>query len=206
MHRVALGLLALAVVLALAAQLLLTGVLEGRVADRLESGGGEADVSLGAFPALRLLAKDGDSFRVEATGVRLDIEERARGLDELDGFDEVGIRLRRSAAGPLDIASFELARPEDEDEYDLAMDATTSPRELARFLGSRAGGALGGLLGDLAAGSLPGGGTTPVPFELEAAMRSQDGRIDVGRAEVSVAGIPAGPLAALIVASVVESL
>jgi len=85
------------------------------------------------------------------------------------------------------------------------MSATTSATRVGRFLGSQAGGPLGGLFGGVAGGSLPGGGAE-VPLELDAVVTSRDGDVEVRRARGSVAGLPAGPLTALVVAAVADRL
>jgi hypothetical protein len=206
MQRIALGLLGLAVVLLAISQLAIPPLAERRVADRLERDGGQADVSLSAFPALRLLFDDGDSLEVEGSGLRLDLTRERGALGRVDGFDEVSLRLDEVSAEPLDISSFELEREDGQRAYSLDLAATTSPREVARFLGSRAGGSLGGLLGDLSAGALPGGGATRVPLELRATVESRDGRARVGAVEGSVAGIPAGPLAEVVMEAVLARL
>jgi hypothetical protein len=199
---VPLGLLALVV---LAGQLLLPGIAEHRVENRLERHGGTARVSLSALPAMRLLFGDGDSLTVKGSGLDLAPEERHDALERLDGFDEVSVKLDRLVAGPLHVSSFTLTRGEGEDDYRTRLSARTSAREVGRFLGSQAGGAFGGLLGDLAGSSLPGG-ATEVPLKLKAVIASHGGDVEVVRARGSVAGIPAGPLTELVVAAVARRL
>jgi hypothetical protein len=199
---VPLGLLLLAI---LGSQLLLPGIAEHRVEDRLERHGGTARVSLSALPAMRLLFGDGDSLTVKGSGLDLTPEERHDALERLDGFDEVSVKLDRLVAGPLHVSSFTLTRGEGEHDYRTRLSARTSAREVGRFLGSQAGGAFGGLLGDLAGSSLPGG-ATEVPLELNAVIASRGGDVDVVRARGSVAGIPAGPLTELVVAAVAREL
>jgi hypothetical protein len=206
MPRIAGLMLGVLVVLLVASQLALPPLAERRVADRLERDGGAAEVSLDAFPALRLLFDDGDSFEVEGQGLRLDVTRERDVLGRLDGFDEVQVRLDDLEAGPFDVESFELLREEGDQDYETRIQATTSPREVARFLGSRVGGAFGGLLGDLTAGSLPGGGDTAVPIDLDATVTSRNGQADVSDVSGSVAGVPAGPLAELVVGAVVDQL
>jgi hypothetical protein len=212
MPRIAAFVLAALAFVAVASQLALPPVLERRVEDRLERDGGRARVSLSAFPALRLLARDGDSLEVEGTGVRLDLEkgdEEEKGdqeLDRLDGFDEVHVALHRLKAGPLEASSLELTRPGGERAYRMRLRGTTTAREMARFLGSRFGGTLGGLAGDLAAGQLAGGGSTDLPITLAAILESRDGKVEVASASGSIAGLPAGPLAQLVIGAVAERL
>ena len=87
----------------------------------------------------------------------------------------------------------------------MRMVGQSSPREVAAFLGSRAGGVLGGVLGDLAGARLPGGAQR-VPVTVDASVESRDGDVEVTSATGSVAGVPGGPLAELVVAAVVRQL
>jgi hypothetical protein len=198
MPRVAVLLVGLAVLLAVGSQLLLPPVLEGRVADRLERGGGHADVSLRALPAARLLFDHGSSLKVEARDLRLPLGGREQVLDRLDGFDEVRVSLHRVRVSPVAMRSFSLTRDHEKGDYAVRMSGTTTPREVARFLG--------GVVGDLAAGALPGGGRDPVPVDLAASVRSRHGRREVVSARGTVAGIPAGPLVGVVLDAVVRRL
>jgi hypothetical protein len=206
MPRIVAVLLGAVVVLLVAVQLALPPLAERRVEDRLERDGGSADVSLSAFPAVRLLFDDGDSLEVKGEGLGVDLERPKGELERIDGFDDVSIRITRFEAGPVQVRTFALSRKADEPAYQVAMDATTTPREVARYLGSEAGGALGGFLGDLASGSLPGGGNTEVPVELGAVVESRDGEVVTHEVIGSVAGIPAGPLLELVVEAVVREV
>ena len=206
MPRVVVLLIGLIVLLLVASQLALPPIAEHKVESRLERDGGSAHAEVHAFPALRLLFGDGDSLDVRGRGVSLDVSGEEADFDRLDGFDEVRVQVTDASAGPLDVRSFSLARGEGENHYELRTGAVTTPREVAGFLGSAAGGPLGGLFGDLAAGSLPGGGNARVPLRLSGKVTSVDGRPSVSGAKGSVAGIPAGPLAQLVVAAVVARL
>ena len=197
---------AVVLVLYAASQFGLPAIAEHKARGKLEEGGGRAKVEVAAFPALRLLFGDGDRFDAQGSGLQLDVNRRGGDFDRLDGFDEVRVRIRESVAGPLDLTSFELARPEGARNYSLRLGAVTTPREVAGFLGSQAGGALGGLFGDLAAGTLPGGGTARVPLRLRARVQSRDGQPVVSTANGSVAGLPAGPLAELVLSTVVARI
>jgi hypothetical protein len=187
-------------------QFVLPPLAERKVEDRVKENGGTAQVSISAFPAPRLLFGDGDSLRVRGSGLEVDAVERQRVLERLDGFDSVEVRLTDVRADPLDVETFELTRAEGEGDYSLRMGAETTPREVAGFLASRAGGPLGGMLGDLAAGNLPGGGDEPLPLDIEADVVSRDGEVAVASASGSVAGVPAGPLAELVVEAVARQL
>jgi len=206
MPRVVVILIGLVAVLLVAAQLALPAIAERRAEDRFEERGGTAKVDVGAFPAVRLLFGDGGRFTARGSGLSFDISRERGDLGKLDGFDEVDIRLTRLDAGPVEVADFELRRPEGAAAYELRMVGTTTPREIAGFLGSEAGGALGGLFGGLAAGSLPGGGAQPVPLEVAASVESRDGRPEARAVEGTVAGAPAGPIADLVVAAVLSRL
>jgi hypothetical protein len=200
------SILCVAVALLAVCQLALPGLAERKVEDRIEQSGGTARVSVSAFPAPRLLFGGGDSLEVSGSGLEVDVNRRERGLQRLDGFDSVDVRLTRLDADPLVVRSFVLQRAEGEHGYRVRMDAETSPRDVAGFLGSQAGGLVGGLLGDLAAGELPGGGGERVPLRIRAAVESRDGDVSVTSASGSVAGVPAGPLAEVVVGAVVRQL
>ncbi|MFN2616995.1 MAG: hypothetical protein ABR581_07695 [Thermoleophilaceae bacterium] len=190
--------------LAIAAQLLVPGFAERRVADRLEAGGGHADVSLDAFPVLRLLFGEGDSLKVKARRLRLEPGHERLLLERLDGFDEVQVRLRDTRMGPLDLGTFVLERPEGREDYQVRLEGETSPRALARFLGGRAGGPLGEGLGGLAGGLMGGG--LPLVLNLRARVKSRGGEPTVEEAGGTVAGLPAGPLVQLALAAVLPRI
>ena len=196
MTRVAVVSVGVLVLLALVSQLALPPLLEGRVESRLEDEGGSADVSLSAFPALRLLFSDGKSLEVEGRDLRLPSEPEGGELDRIDGFDEVRIALDDTQAGPLAIDQFRLTREDGESDYDLRLAAVANPRDLGRILG--------GALGELGAGALLG--EADVPVRLTATVRSEDGRARAIGVQGSVAGIPAGPLAELALDAVLRRL
>lgn len=187
-------------------QIVLPKLAERKVENRVEAAGGTAQVSVSAFPAPRLLLGDGDSLEVRGRGLTVDVSGRQSVLERLDGFDSVDVRLTNMDAGPLAVSSFSLERAEGEDRYRLRLDAETSPRDVAGFLGSQAGGLVGGVLGDLAAGGLPSGGAERLPLRVRAGVESRDGEVDVTSADGSVAGVPAGPLAEIVVQAVAREL
>src|SRR5215210_6268534 len=79
--------IAILATLLLIAQLLLPRLGEGKIEDRLTQGGGEAEVSLEATPAARLLLGDGDRIQVRGSDLDLDLEsEEPEVLNKLDGF------------------------------------------------------------------------------------------------------------------------
>jgi hypothetical protein len=207
MPRLLLLPLGLIVVLLVASQLILPPLAERKVEDRLEEGGGSANAEIGAFPAVRLLF-GGDGDRLEATGsdLKLDVTRRQRVLERLDGFDEVEVELVDFTVGPFELDRFSMTRGEGDRAYRTSFSGEASPREVATFLGSEAGGPLGGLLGGLAAGTLLSRGDAPLPMQVRAEVRSRDGRVEVTRTSGSVGGVPAGPLAQLVIELVVRRL
>jgi hypothetical protein len=206
MPRIAAISLGLLVVLLVVSQLVIPLLAENRIEDRLEDRGGQADVSVAAFPAVRLMFQEGDSLKVTGEGLQLSPRRKDKPLQRLDGFNRVSVHVRKLEAGPLVVSSFVLERQDGKRDYELGLAATTTPRDVASFLGSEAGGAFGRLLGDFAGGTLPGGGNTRIPLALDAVVRSRGGEIAVGEVSGSIAGIPTGPLAKLVVAAVVARL
>jgi hypothetical protein len=206
MPRIAVAMLAAVAVLLVGSQLAIPPLAERQARDRLERGGGRAEVSMSAFPALRLLAGDGRSLDVRGEGLRFDLGGKREGLERLDGFGRVRVALDRSAAGPLMLTGLRLARDPGDRAYRLRVKARTTPRELAGYLGSWAAGELGSRVGEFGAAQLPGGGAADMPLELDASLESRDGRVAVTAASGAVAGIPAGPLAELVMTAVARRL
>jgi hypothetical protein len=191
--------------LLLASQFVLPAFLEGKIADRLTEKGGEAEVTLEALPALRLLAADGDRIAVSGADVTVDLlDEPPDVFDRLDGFEAVDVRLTDVHAAPFEARSIRLSRSGNSAPYSLALDATASPRDVADFASERLG-PLGGFLSGLAeqVARVP---DTPVPIELEATVESDDGRARITSGTGSIAGIPAGPVATAIAAAIVARL
>jgi hypothetical protein len=207
MWRFVAGILVALLALTIVAQVALPAYLGDRAEHRLEEGGGRADVSLSAVPAVTLLVGSGKSIEVEGSDLVFDLEDAPpQPFDTLDGFDRVDLDLEDVEAGPLRVERFELSRDESDEEYRLSVEGTTTPAQLAEDLGSRAGGAIGGFLGEVATDAIPGSDTTEVPLELTATLRSDDGRPRVVEASGSVAGIPAGPLTEFVVSAVLDRL
>jgi hypothetical protein len=203
MRRIATVIAAIVVLLVVVSQLALPPLVERSARNRLTRDGGSAEVSVSALPALRLVFGHGDSLNVDGRGIVLPTEQEGDGFGRLDKFGEVHVLLRDSSAGPVTIRSFRLDRSEGSDQYEARLSGRTSPRDVAAFLGSRAGGSFGALLGELAAGAaLPGGSATKVPLELHASVNG-DG---VYGAAGTVAGIPAGPLIELVLNALVRRL
>jgi hypothetical protein len=200
--RWAIAVIAAVVVLAIASQLLVSGIAERDVEDRLTAGGGTASVSLSAFPAVRLLFDDGSRFEARGRELDLELDQRADALERLDGFTEVDVQIDDLVAGPLEVSSFQLTRSGSE-PYRLVSSAAASPAELVD-LGADALGIPGGdLFGGIAGGAL---GDAPVPIELDMELVSGDDGVEVTSGGGTVAGIPTGPIGELITAAIVGRL
>ena len=186
------------------AQLLVPGIGERQIENRLTEGGGEADVRLSATPAARLFLGDGDRIEVSGSNLDLDLEtEDPRVLDRLDGFAEVHVDLEDFRAGPFDVRSFEMTR-EGDGPYSVRSRSTTTPADLVDY-GAGALGLAGGPLLRFFAGRAPLG-SRPIPISVEMEMESDDGRIKVVSGSGTVAGYPTGPLAQFITAVIVVRL
>jgi hypothetical protein len=187
-----------------ASQVLVPALGERRVEDRLTAGGGTAEVTLGAVPALRLLFSDGERFQVEARDLELELDQQTGVFDRLDGFAIVDVTLADSTAGPFELESFSLSRDGD-GPYRLLSSGTTSPSELAAYgLDSfqlPGEGFLDALLDPLLADA-----DVPVELELDMELTSDEGRIQVVSGGGTVAGFPMGPLAELITSAIVVRL
>ncbi|MGI8749091.1 MAG: hypothetical protein ACR2J6_00805 [Thermoleophilaceae bacterium] len=205
-RKVLLGVIATLLVLVIALQRIVPSVIEGQVEKRLEQGGGDAKVSISAVPAVTLLRGVGRSIDITGSGLTYDLGQRdEKPFERLDGFGRVKVDLRDLDAGPVRLDSFVLTRADKDEPYTLSMRGTSTPGELAGELGTATGGSLGGLIGGLASGILGGSGTS-VPLRLEATVASRDGRPEVGAANATVAGLPAGPLTEIVLRSVLDRL
>ncbi|MGZ8667018.1 MAG: hypothetical protein ACXWZM_07900 [Solirubrobacterales bacterium] len=196
--------LGVALVLLAAAQVVLPGLGERRIENRLTEGGGNAEARLSATPAARLLWSDGDSIEITGSGLDLDLTESDPVVfDRLDGFDEVSLELTDFRAGPFDVSGFELRR-EGSGPYALRSSSTTTAADLVASGADALGVAGGGLLGFLA-GRAPGG-DEEIPIELEMEMESGDGRIQVVSGGGTVNGYETDALARFITAAIVVRL
>jgi hypothetical protein len=202
--RIALGLTAAALaVLLIAGQLVIPGLAERRVEDRLTEGGGEAHASVSALPAARLLLGDGDRFEVTASGLDLDLDENVEVFDRLDGFGEVEVAVTDTHAGPFEVESFELIRDAPA-PYRLVSTSTTTAADMAAYGADVLG--LSGPLAGIALGEVFEQADATIPIELDMELTSDDGRIEVVGGGGTVAGLPAGPLAELITATILVRL
>ena len=185
-------------VLAIASQLVIPGLAASAIEDRLTDGGGEAEVSLSAVPAARLLFDDGDRLEISASDLDLELGQETDVFDRLDGFGEVEIAIADFAAGPMALDSFELVR-DGAGPYRMTSRGEASPADLVA-VGAESLGLPGGGLAGLAFSD------EPVPIELDVALISDDGDYEVVSGGGTVAGIPAGPLAGLVTEAIVSRL
>ena len=206
MRRFAVGLAVGVLALLMLTQLLLPAFLEERVAGRLTEDGGSADVSLSAFPAVRLLWGDGKRFEARGRGLKFVPGRGEQVFSRLDGFSQVRIEVAGLEVEGVDASRFTLTRLRSGDPYRLSMRGQISGRDAAELLGAEAGGPLGGIAGGIAGSVLPGGGETELPLTVEADLASRGGRAQVVRTNATVAGLPAGPVAELVVGAVVSDL
>ena len=206
MSRSRWGLAAASVIvfLLVAGQILIPSIGERKVEDRLTEGGGTADVTLGAFPAARLLFGDGERFEVDARDLDLGLDRDERVFDRLDGFSIVDVSISDSTAGPFELTDFELNR-NGEGPYTLTTDATTTPTALVDY-GVEGLDLPGGGLADLALDFLGIDTNVVVPVKLDLQLTSEDGRIHVVSGGGTVAGVPSGSLAELLTAAIVVKL
>lgn len=188
-------------------QLALPRLAERRIARRLLAGGGTARVQISALPAIRLLRNAGDRIEVHGSGLQIAMatgRSEGGGLAALDGFAEVDVELVDFRAGPFAVAAFVLERSGG-GSYAMAVRTQTSAAELAALglevLPELPGGAL---LGTVAGAAPLRSRSFTVALEIE--LISEPGGLRVGAGGGSIAGYPAGPLAAAIAAAVARRL
>jgi hypothetical protein len=186
-----------------AAQLALPPLAENRVEDRLTEGGGTAEVSIDAFPALLILLGDGDDLEITGSGLDLDLDENPEVLERLDGFDRVDMQLDDFRVGPFEVEDFVLSR-DGSGPYSLISSSTTTAAELAGYGADRLGFGGGPLLEFFATGV--DAAQRPIPIEMDLEMESDDGRVRVVSGGGTVAGYPTGSLAELITSAIVVRL
>ncbi|HKP89969.1 MAG TPA: hypothetical protein VJT75_08345 [Thermoleophilaceae bacterium] len=201
---VALGIVALLVL----SQLLVPPYLEHRAEKRLTEKGGHANVDIDAVPALRLLFDDGKRIEVRGDGLHVEIlngPNSRRVFDELDRFEEADVRLVRMSAGPFAVRSVRLTRNGPEDPYSVVISASVTARALSAYAGKELAGPFGALVGRLAGGTLPFS-SERIPVEVDADIRSRDGRPEIVSVDGSVLGLSAGPLASAIASAIASRL
>ena len=186
-----------------ASQLVVPPLAANHIEGRLTDGGGTANVSLSAFPAVRLLFGDGKRIEVRGDGLDLALERRTEVLDQLDGFDEVDVRLDDFRAGPFDMRAFELTRDGSGATYHLVSKGSSTAAAVAGY-GAERLGLLGGPFLSALARQLTG--NRPFPIDLDMQLRSEDGRVVVVSGGGTIAGVPAGLLAQAITTAIVVRL
>jgi hypothetical protein len=200
------GLIAAGVVVfaLVAAQVLIPALGERRIEDRLTEGGGSAEVTLGAFPAARLLFSDGERIEVAARDLDLALDREVAVFDRLDGFAVVQIDVDDSRAGPFDLDTFSLSR-DGQAPYHLVATGTTSATALAGYGLERVELPGEGLLDALLSPFLDEF-DGPIPVDLDMELVSADGRVQVVSGGGRVAGFSVGPFAELITAAIVVNI
>lgn len=198
---IAAGVLVFAFVLT---QILVPGIGERKIENRLTEGGGSADVTLGAFPAARLLFSDGERIEVDAHDLNLDLGQQEGVFDRLDGFSVVDVSIDDFHAGPFQLDSFRLSRDGD-GPYRITSSGTTSPTALADY-GFERLQLPGENLIDALLAPLLDNADAPVPVELDMQLTSDGGRIQVLSGGGTLAGFPTGPLAELLTSAIVVQL
>lgn len=202
--RIAAIVIAALALLLVVSQLILPGIGEGAIEERLTENGGIAEVSLGAVPAARLLWGSGNELAISATGLSLALDERnPEVLEDLDRFGEVEIAIADSHAGPIELESFALTRSGDE-PYALVSRGTTSAADLGEFFAANNNVPGSGLIGDVIGATGVGG--ADLPLELDMRLEAGDGSIRVTEGGGEIAGVPTGPLAELLTNAIVERL
>jgi hypothetical protein len=187
-------------------QLVLPPFLAGKVEDRLKARGGTANVDLDAVPAVRLLAHDGDRFKLDGHGLEFPLDQEQSVFDKLDGFDSVRVRLADVKAGPFTVRRFVLTRTDGDSDYRITSAGVSSVAQVSSYLSSGLPPLFSSLLSGLSRGVTGRAADRPIPFTLDAQFASDGGEPRFVSGNGSVAGIPAGPFAALLVQSVVSRL
>ena len=201
MRRALLYAAAAIVVLLVASQLAVPAYLEHRAEKRLTAKGGHAQVTIDALPAVRLLFNDGSRIKVRGDGLHVDLlnaNGNSQVFGELDRFNQADVRLTRMSAGPFAVRQVTIARHSTSDPYALVISASVTARALSSYAGNE-------LAGKIASGVVPFS-AEPIPVEVDANIRSRDGRPEVETVDGSVAGVSAGPLAAAIAAAIADRL
>jgi hypothetical protein len=203
LRRIGIVALVLLVLLGIS-QLVIPPIMESRISDRLTAGGGSADVSVSAFPAVRLLVGEGSGITV--TGSALDLTSESTSgtvFSDLDGYDDVNVSLDQFRVGPIELRTFDLTRDGPDAPYHLVAHGQATPSDLASYGASQLGLPGGPLLSYLGNQVL---GSQSVPIDLDMDVESDGGRVVVTSGSGTVAGIPTGPLAELITSVVVVKL
>jgi hypothetical protein len=201
--RWVLAVLAVVVIALVATQIFLPRMGENDVEDRLTREGGTASVNIDAVPAMRLLFDDGDRIEVRAREVEIPIDDiQGRSFKQLDGFDEVDVRLLLSTIGPFFAEAVTIERGEGEDLYAFNFRGSTSAAQVGNF-------ALAGLppLLRSALTALAGrAGEQDLPINLDVDLRSEGGRARVVGGGGTFAGLPLGGFALGIAGAIIARI
>jgi hypothetical protein len=200
---IAAAVIALALVVA---QIALPPILEGQVEDRLTKGGGRANVDLDAVPAVRLLFNDGDHLTLTGRGLDFPLNQRQAVFDKLDGFDSVHVKLGDITAGPFTVKSFDLSRSGGDKSYRLLSTGESSVARVSSYLASGLPPLLSALLAGATRGVTGPAANRLIPFTMDAELESDNGQPRFVSGTGSVAGIPTGPLAALLAQTILSRL
>jgi hypothetical protein len=185
-------------------QVLIPPLGASKVEDRLEAGGGTADVTLGAVPALRLLWGDGERLEVNAHDLDLRLDRDLRVFDDLDGFGIVDVKIANSHAGPFDLASFSLTR-DGSGPYHMITSGQTTAADLVDY-GFDGVSLPGSSLLDSLLEVFVGPSDEPIPVSLDMQLASERGVVRVVSGESTVAGVPAGAIGTMITSTIVNSI
>jgi hypothetical protein len=194
--------------LALGSQIAIPAYVSSKVEDRLTEKGGSAHVEVHAFPAARLIGGGGDRIEIRGKDLKFDLptQNNADVFDKLDGFDEVDAQLTDVQTGPFRIAQFGLKRSDGDRNYQLTMQASSTPNEIGQYAGGQIGGPLGDFMSKFAGSGILPFTNDPIPVTIDARVHSNSGRAEVVSASGDVAGLSAGPLAATLASAVADRL
>ena len=182
---------------------------EARVRAQLTRHGGTAEVRIRSLPATRLLRNAGQRIEVRGRDIEIALAggepgDGPAGLAALDGFIDVDIELTSFQAGPFRVAAFVLER-RGGGTYALAARARAGAADLARLGSDRLPQLPGGrLLGAIPVPAALGSAEVPISVEAELASSAEGLRVLSGGG--TVAGYPAGRIAAEITAAVSQRL
>ncbi|MGH2979181.1 MAG: hypothetical protein ACRDLQ_06045 [Solirubrobacterales bacterium] len=201
--RLILAILAVLVIALVATQILLPRMGESQVEDRLTRDGGTADVTIEAVPAVRLLFDDGDKLVVRGREVNIPVTDlRGGSFKELDGFDEVDVRLGLSNIGPFFAERVTIARGKGEELYAFAYRGSTSAAEVGDFALSGLPPLLRSALTALAGRA----GSQELPIRLDVNLRSDNGRARVVGGTGTFAGLPLSGFALGIAGAIISRI
>jgi hypothetical protein len=204
MSRWGLAIAGVVVFVLVVSQVLIPPLGAKQVEDRLEAGGGTADVTIGAVPALRLLWGDGERIEVAGRDLDLQLDRDLRVFDDLDGFGIVDVKIANSTAGPFDLASFSLTR-DGSGPYHMTTSGETTTADLVDY-GFDAVSLPGSSLLDSLLEVFVGPSDEPIPVSLDMQLASDQGVVRVVSGESTVAGVPAGAIGTMITSAIVNSI